>query len=764
MKLNLSKKITLLLNAVAIIPLVATALFILYFATDFQKASVQNNLESVRDLKARTIIQLLDTIQAQTHEMAGMVSIQEAAEKFINSYNSYLSEIQASPEAQKQMREQLHAYYKNEFNPVYKDANKGASANIRQMFDGLSPTALALQHEYIINTQHPLGSKHLKDSGDLAYSYHENHARYHPSIRNHLETYGYYDIFIVDAKTGNIVYSVYKELDYATSLLDGPYKNTNFAEAFRKALRLNKGETTIVDMEKYLPSYDTPASFIASPIFSQPDATKPNAILIKQIPVEKINAIAKSNLGLGETGESYIIGTDGKLRSDTLSEDESFTVAYAMRYPHQASFESPAISEARLGNTGVLETENYAGTQVISTYAPLDFKNLDWSIVAEITSDEALAAVHNMRTIILLLILGSIPLNIFVAILLSRKISRPIAKVVTAIEALSKGDLTQHVEVNLSDEIGTLADSTNQMNRQLSGVMQDLTQNAATLSAASEELATTSQELARESENMKAQAESVNARGENLSGNLDNIAHTASDISTSSATIAEAIQQLSATVVEVASNCAQASSVSQNAAQMASSANQTIDALSASSTEIIKIIDMIRNIADQTRLLALNATIEAASAGEAGKGFAVVANEVKELARESAEATEKISQQITGIQSNTHSAVDAIQKVSEVIEELNNISQSIAAAVEEQSATTQQISENIAHVSEATHGLAAQVNESANDSKEISSSMLHIVQASQQTASGSTQTNASAEELSRIASDLQNIISMFKLK
>jgi methyl-accepting chemotaxis protein len=203
--------------------------------------------------------------------------------------------------------------------------------------------------------------------------------------------------------------------------------------------------------------------------------------------------------------------------------------------------------------------------------------------------------------------------------------------------------------------------------------------------------------------------------------------------------------------------------VAGNAATMAQSSNETIGQLGNAADEIGKVIQVIQDIAEQTNLLALNATIEAARAGDAGKGFAVVATEVKALAKQTAEATEDIRGKIEGIQSSTSLAVKSIGSISEVIQQVNEISRTIASAVEEQSVTTREIAQNVAQTSSAAETVSVGVTQSAMASKEITQNIAGVDQAAKQTAQGAAQTQTAGVELSKLAEELQSLVGQFQV-
>jgi len=331
---------------------------------------------------------------------------------------------------------------------------------------------------------------------------------------------------------------------------------------------------------------------------------------------------------------------------------------------------------------------------------------------------------------------AALGIGIFVAIFLSRGIAGATQSVLLQAEAIAAGDLTRDdLKVRSQDELGDLTTAINKMSGSLKRMILAITENAMQVASASEELSSTSQQITANSEETSAQAKVVSNATQQVSQNLQ--------------TVATGAEEMGASIKEIAKNATEAAKVATAAVKVAENTTATVSKLGDSSTEIGQVIKVITSIAQQTNLLALNATIEAARAGEAGKGFAVVANEVKELAKETAKATEDISRKIEAIQTDTKAAVDAIATISEVINQINGISNTIATAVEEQNATTNEMARN---VSEAAHG-----------SGEITSNIAGVAQAAESTSHGASDTQKAAQQLVATSAELRRLVDQFKI-
>ncbi len=313
-------------------------------------------------------------------------------------------------------------------------------------------------------------------------------------------------------------------------------------------------------------------------------------------------------------------------------------------------------------------------------------------------------------------------------------IATPINEAASVLQEVAARDLSARMQGNYKGEYLKIKTALNQAAEEMSKALSMIGQNAGALAGASEELKAVSQQMSANAEETSAQTGVVSAAAEQVSKNVQ--------------TVATGAEEMGASIREIAKNATDAARVAAQAVKVAEDTNATVAKLGNSSAEIGNVVKVITSIAEQTNLLALNATIEAARAGEAGKGFAVVANEVKELAKETAKATDDISKKIDAIQQDTGNAVGAIAQIGAVIKKINDISNTIASAVEEQSATTNEITRNI--------------TEAARGSTEIAQNITGIMQAAQSTTSGATDTQNAAGELAKMAAGLQSLVGQFR--
>ncbi|MFM8578803.1 MAG: methyl-accepting chemotaxis protein [Planctomycetaceae bacterium] len=703
----LGNRLLLALLAVSLIPMAFMGLSTYQTASHALREQSFKQLETVNTITGKSVERYFDGLRQELRVLSEDQMALAALKAFRDGFETVSAGIDERRLAQ--ARRDVDSYYAVEFAAEYRRRNpsaetqgdgsvgtEGAAGDGGVLVDAMDDDAVWLQNLYVRSNENPLGSKHLLDVADDASAYTKAHAEFHPNFRSLRDKYGVYDVFLADAVTGRVIYSVYKEADFGSSLKAGPLSGSGLGLAFQEAIV--GGRRDAVSMGRfapYLPSYDAAASFIAAPLF---DGRQLVGVVAFQIPIDRVNTIVGETTGMGSTGETYAVGPDRLFRTNS-------------RFASQLGVESTILNpsfkvdtrqanEALVdGTSGTAMSVDYRGQPVLASWRPVTVHrdasgrgDVRWALISEIDAAEVFEPVNRLWRFAMAIFGATAVGVLMVSALIARRMTREARR-----------------QARLVEGIG---DNTHQ------------------LASASEELTSVSQQMSAAAEETTAQANLVSAAAE--------------EVSSHARTVSGSIENLVASLHAIAHSAQDAAATARRAVEMAHGTSTTMDALGRSSGEIGAVVKVITSIAEQTNLLALNATIEAARAGEAGKGFAVVANEVKELARETAKATEDIGGRIDSMQGDTVRAVAAIAEIGKVIEKIDSLQTKIAAAVEEQSVTTSEISRNIA---DATTG-----------STEIAENIVQVAQAAQSTAEGASNTQVSSLELSRMAQALQRLV------
>lgn len=617
-----------------------------------------------------------------------------------------------------------------------------------------------LRQAYIDDNPEQIGQKHLlrRAPGDTVYN--QTHGVHHPGYVSVIENLGFYDAFLIDMK-GNIIYTVFKELDYGTNLTDGIYADSGLGSVFRAAMDDIAGTVHYSDLSPYAPSNGAPAGFAATPVQNSNGETV--GILALQFPLDHISGIINNANGAFETLNVYLVGSDRKART-----------ASRVGSRHEVLEQLPVLPqiEAAFVDTGglFLDTVDAKGTQVIAVSSSLKFGVFRWAVVAEIAQSEIMAPAVEQRNT--MAIIGASVATVFSLIgwLFAGSLTRPIDQICRRMQSIAEGRYDIKVEAaSRGDEIGKIAQTLLSMKGDLQRAREAEETRAETqaaqhlvvteLSRGLKDLANgnfstplttafpgeherlrqhfnqTQKTLKTTVLNVVDTAESINRGGTAISLGSENLSERTSSQAATLEETAAAMDELTSSVRSTAETARgveqtmlEAKSEAEESGTVVKSAVEAMNGIEQSSEQISHIISVIDDIAFQTNLLALNAGVEAARAGETGRGFAVVASEVRALAQRSSDAAMEIktligdsTRQVASGVTLVGQAGDALDKIVQRFAQISMLVSNIAESAAEQSTGLNEINTGIAQLDSVTQQNAAMVEESTAASRLLNS-------------------------------------------
>jgi serine phosphatase RsbU (regulator of sigma subunit) len=491
--MKIGVKITAAFFLVAFVSMLVIGFISYNRAKDALEKQSFDKLTAVREMKAEQIEDYFQLISDQITTSAKDPLMINAMKDLKKGYNSIRADLKVTDEELRQTQIKVDKYISEEYLPRL-DKNLTGRAELNTEVSHKTECVL-LQNLFYASNPNKTGEKFKLMQADDSSSYSKAHLKYHPTIAEFLEKFGYYDVFLIDNETGNIVYTVYKEVDFGTSLVDGPFKNTNLAAAYKAAAEAGDPDfVNQVDFMPYHPSYNESASFIASPIF---DGNKKIGVLAFQMPIDKINDIMTNrqhwaNVGLGKTGETYIVGEDYKIRNQSrfLIEDSInyFKMLRDIKVDDKIideikNFKSTVGlqevrtegSEAALkGMTDARIFPDYRGVPVLSAFKPLNILNMHWVLMSEIDEAEAFEQVTTLRNSIIIGFICLLVLVFGLSYVVSHQMTKPLKELTVDALELAKGNMDVEIKTGGKDEIGILSVSFKKMQSSISKLITDL--------------------------------------------------------------------------------------------------------------------------------------------------------------------------------------------------------------------------------------------------------------------------------------------------
>ncbi len=522
----------------------------------------------------------------------------------------------------------------------------------------------------------------------------------------YIRKYGYYDLFLIHPQ-GKIFYSVAREADYNSNIISGRFSDSGLGKLVKQVIQTR--QFGMADFEPYAPSNNEPGAFIAEPVISNGSI---QLIVALQLSIDSINEIMQERSGMGKSGETYLVGADHLMRSDSFLDPVYHTVKTSFENPAKGKVDTQAVEEAFAGKTDRKIITDYNGNHVLSAFTSVKAGDSNWAVLAEIDADEVRLPVTQLRRN--LLIAGGIIaiLAALYAIVIAKGISVPLTKGVEFARQIAEGNLTASIDVHQKDEIGILTEAMRGMAARLRDIVADVKISADNVSHGSQEMSSSAEEMSSSAEEMSQGVSEQAASAEQVSASME---------------------EMASNIRQNADNAQETEKIARKSANHARESGAAVRETVSAMKTIAQKISIIEEIARQTDLLALNAAVEAARAGQYGKGFAVVASEIRKLAERSKKAAGEINE-LSG------SSVRIAEKAGEMliqlvpdIEKTAELVQEISSACNEQDAGSEQ-------VNKAIQQLDVVIQQNASASEEMAS-------ASEELASTSEELSAQAEHL-----------------
>lgn len=565
-------------------------------------------------------------------------------------------------------------------------------------------------------------------------------------FQSYIKDYGYYDVFVISAQSGQVMYTAAKESDYGANLLYGSLKDSGLAQAYRKALA--NGRPTFADMAPYAPSNNAPAMFLATPV-TVDGVVK--AVLAFQISDAAINDVMHYRKGYGATQEDYLVGPEKKMRSDSFLDPKGHSLQASFAHPETGSVDTEASRDALAGKTDTKIVIDYNGNPVLSAFSTVKVgEDFSWAILSEIDEAEVMIIPNKIRNSIIIASLITLFIIIGLTIfILKASVVTPLEKFKTTLLTIgNNSDLTIKVDENAPLELSEMAQSFNTLIRNLRDLIQTSKQSSSENASISHELSTTALDVGR---NVERSVSGINEATEKANDIKQEIMEAIAAAQNSKKDILEANDNLNAAREDIIALTSRV----QESAELEVELARRMETLSKEASTVKNVLEMISDIADQTNLLALNAAIEAARAGEHGRGFAVVADEVRQLAERTQKSLVEINATINVI----------VQSIMDVSGQMNANSAEVQALADVSTDVETKIntSVNIVHAAvSASDKTVTDFEKTGGDVEFIVSQISEINSISSQNARNVEEIASAADHLNSMTEDLHSKLETFR--
>ena len=581
---------------------------------------------------------------------------------------------------------------------------------------------------------------------DVAEAFNPKTANNDEFYQRYITKYGYYDLFLINPN-GHIFYTVTKEADFNTNILNGKYADSNLGRLITEISQTN--QYGFVDFASYEPSNGDPAAFIAQPLLK--DNGQVAFYVALQLPLEGIQTIMTVREGMGETGESYLVGNDMRMRSNSFLDPKNRSVKASFAGTiEQNGVDTEATKRAFKGESSTSIIVDYNGNQVLSSFERIDFGSFSWAIISEIDEPEAFASIHRNTMFMLLLMVVVVIVIVIVGIIIGNRMTKPIAHISDIAQRVSKGDLTLHVEKTSNDEVGDLQEAIEQMINNLSKMAGNISGIAIQQASASEELAL----ITTQTSNTLTEQQGIS---EQLATAMQEMGATSNEVAVSTSNTSSAVENIKNKIDDGSTKLDETYHSIMAMTENIQLTEQSVQKVRTDFEQVVNILDVIKAIADQTNLLALNAAIEAARAGEQGRGFAVVADEVRQLAFRTQESTKEIDNMINVIMEGANSSVNVM---ADSVVQANSVQQNAQAALE----LNKIVENDMNEISDFSIQIATAAEEQSVVVEDILKNIESLNQGVMETSQATDNIAESSVELARLSTELEKESAEFKTK